>query len=157
MRKFLAGLILAVALPSVAISETAYDPQHTMLALNMAVVSVHRILSAEDRIILDAEYQNIINNLSIGNIRSDPEITELYKKLLDVSQGKRLRQEEAVELRRQYDSQSGNRIKSALSEMAENSRKMLTGETGISSFFTGFGRLSGACLASYFKHQNVGE
>ncbi|MBQ2616932.1 MAG: sel1 repeat family protein, partial [Synergistaceae bacterium] len=54
-------------------------------------------------------------------------------------------------------SQSGNRIKSALSEMAENSRKMLTGETGISSFFTGFGRLSGACLASYFKHQNVGE
>ncbi|MBQ2616492.1 MAG: hypothetical protein IJF90_06505, partial [Synergistaceae bacterium] len=80
MRKILAGLILAVALPSVAISETAYDPQHTMLALNMAVVSVHRILSAEDRIILDAEYQNIINNLSIGNIRSDPEITELYKK-----------------------------------------------------------------------------
>ena len=157
MRKFLAGLILTVALSSVAMSETAYDPQHTMLALNMAVVSVHRILSAEDRIILDAEYQNIINNLSIGNIRSDPEITELYKKLLDVSQGKKLRQEEADELRRQYDSQSGNRIKSALSEMAENSRKMLTGETGISSFFTGFGRLSGACIASYFKHQNVGE
>ncbi len=157
MRKFLAGIILAVALSSSAISEPAYDPQHTMLALNMAVVSVHRILSAEDRIILDAEYQNIINNLSIGNIRSDPEITELYKKLLDVSQGKKLRQEEADELRRQYDSQSGNRIKSALSEMAENSRKMLTGETGISSFFTGFGRLSGACIASYFKHQNVGE
>ena len=157
MRKILAGLIFAVALPSVAMSEPAYDPQHTMLALNMAVVSVHRILSAEDRIILDAEYQNIINNLSIGNIRSDPEITELYKKLLDVSQGKKLRQEEADELRRQYNSQSGNRIKSALSEMAENSRKMLTGETGISSFFTGFGRLSGACLASYFKHQNVGE
>ena len=157
MRKILAGLILAVTLSSVANSEPAYDPQHTMLALNMAVVSVHRILSAEDRIILDAEYQNIINNLSIGNIRSDPEITELYKKLLDVSQGKKLRQEEALELRRQYDSQSGNRIKSALSEMAENSRKMLTGETGISSFFTGFGRLSGACMASYFKHQNVAE
>lgn len=156
MKKILlvSAVIVSMFFHDVSYADDEYDPQHTMLALNMAVVSVHRILSAQDRIILDAEYQNIINNLSIGNIRSDPEITALYRKLLDVSQGRRLRQEEAAELRRQYDSQSGNRIKSALSEMAENSRKMLTGETGINTFFTGMGRLSGACVASYFKHQN---
>ena len=154
MRKIFLSLLAAVMIVRASHAEDSYDPQHTMLALNMAVVSVHRILAAEDRIVLDAEYQNIINNLSIGNIRSDPEITELYRKLLDVAQGKKLRQEEAAELRRQYDSQSSNRIKSALSEMAENSRKMLTGETGINTFFTGLGRLAGACMASYFKHQN---
>ena len=126
-----------------------------MLALNMAVVSVHRILATENRIILDAEYQNIINNLSIGNIRSDPEITELYRKLLDAAQNKKLRQEESERLKKNYDRQSGKRIKNALSERAENSRRMLTGETGISSFFFGIGRLAGACTASYFKHQAV--
>ena len=72
IKKFLAALIFIITLTSTAKSETDYDPQHTMLALNMAVVSVHRILAAESRIVLDDEYQNIINNLSIGNIRSDP-------------------------------------------------------------------------------------
>ena len=147
--------LLTVVILSIASLAHSYDPQNTMLALNMAVVSVHRILSAKDRIILDAEYQNIINNLSIGNIKSDPEITDLYRKLLDAVQGKKLRQEESEHLKKIRDSQSGNKIKSALSEMAENSRKMLTGETGISSFFSGFGRLGGACAASYFKYQAV--
>ena len=109
--------IFAVIMPApVFCAEDSYDPQHTMLALNMAVVSVHRILSTQDRIILDAEYQNIINNLSIGNIRSDPEITELYRKLLDVAQNKKLRQDEAAELQKRYDAQNTNRIKYALSE-----------------------------------------
>ena len=157
MRKILAGLILAVTLTSTAMSETDYDPQHTMLAINMAVVSVHRILSTESRIVLDAEYQNIINNLSIGNIRSDPEITDLYRKLLDVAQNKKLRQEESILIKQNNDRQSGSKIKKALSEMAENSRKMLNGETGIGSFFFGLGRLAGACTASYFKYQAVSE
>ena len=157
IRKILAGSILAVMFASPAKSETDYDPQHTMLALNMAVVSVHRILAAESRIVLDDEYQNIINNLSIGNIRSDPEITDLYRKLLDAAQNKKLRQEESELLKKSSDKQSGRRIKTALSEMAENSRRMLTGETGIGSFFVGLGRLAGACTASYFKYQTVNE
>ena len=57
-----------------------YDPQNTMLALNMAVVSLHRILTTRSRAVLDDEYQNIINNLSLGNIRFAPEITALYEK-----------------------------------------------------------------------------
>ena len=44
-----------------------------MSALNMAVVSLHRITSSGNRLILDQEYINIVNNLQIG------EINDLFK------------------------------------------------------------------------------
>ena len=43
----------------------------------MAVVSLH-LTSTKDRLILDQEYKNIINNLRMGEINADPELTELY-------------------------------------------------------------------------------
>lgn len=55
-----------------------YDLQHTMLALNMAIVSIHKIISTQDKIILNQEYDNIINKLAPGNIESDKKLTELY-------------------------------------------------------------------------------
>ena len=150
MRKIFLSAIISAMLISDSHAEDSYDPQHTILALNMAAVSVHRILSAQDRITLDAEYQNIINNLSIGNIRSDPEITDLYRKLLDVSHSKRLRQEESEEIRRRYDAQSSNRIKYALTEMSEISRGVLAGDENAGKIFVGLGRLLSACTAGYF-------
>ena len=156
MRKIFLSVFISVILAVSSHAEETYDPQHTMIALNMAVVSVHRILSAQDRIILDAEYQNIINNLSIGNIRSDPEITELYRKLLDVSHSKRLRQDEADEIRKRYDAQSSNKIKHALSEMAEISRGVLAGDENAGKFFVGLGRLLSACTAGYFRDKAEG-
>ena len=150
MRKIFMSAVILVTLSACSNAGEPYDPQHTMLALNMAVVSVHRILSTQDRIILDAEYQNIINNLSIGNIRSDPEITELYRKLLDVSHSKRLRQEESAEIKKRYDAQSTNRIKYALTEMSEISRGVLAGDENAGKFFVGLGRLLSACTAGYF-------
>ena len=86
-------------------SSEGYDPQNTMLALNMAVVSVHRILATQSRAVLDDEYQNIINNLSLGNIRSDPEITALYEKLLDITSRKKLRTDESARLRKELPAQ----------------------------------------------------
>ena len=61
-----------------------YDPLLTMAALNMAVVSLHRITSTQDRVILDREYKNIINNLRMGEIKADPELTDLYKDIVRV-------------------------------------------------------------------------
>ena len=72
-----------------------YDPQHTALALNMAVVSINRILTTQDRVVLEREYDNIINRLALGNIESDPEIIELYQELLNFINGKKLRQEDS--------------------------------------------------------------
>ena len=76
--KKLTALIVFLALTFPA-SAQDYDPQHTMLALNMAIVSVHRILTTESRAVLEEEYSNIINNLSLGNIESDRDMTELYR------------------------------------------------------------------------------
>ncbi|MBQ6773003.1 MAG: hypothetical protein IJP48_02960 [Synergistaceae bacterium] len=92
MRKFLVTLLILIVIESSAHSEQAYDPQHTMLALNMAIVSVHKILTAQDRTVLEQEYNNIINNLSLGNIESDSELTELYQELMTVITSKRLQE-----------------------------------------------------------------
>ncbi|MBQ6002370.1 MAG: ankyrin repeat domain-containing protein, partial [Synergistaceae bacterium] len=68
-----------------------YDPLLTMSALNMAIVSLHRITSSGDRLILDREYDSIINNLNMGEINADPELMTLYDKILKVIQKGRLR------------------------------------------------------------------
>ena len=49
-----------------------------MLALNMAAVSINKIISTQERLTLYQEYNNIINNLAIGNIENDQGIRELY-------------------------------------------------------------------------------
>ena len=134
-----------------------YDPQHTMLALNMAIVSVHKILSTQDRLVLDQEYQNIINNLSIGSIQSDPEITELYQKLMDVSVKKRLNDSELKIVKERYDSQMQNRFSNALSDLTKDSSKILKDTSkrpNVINLFLGIGRLLNACVASYFKYQS---
>ena len=41
---FLLALCLVADANYAVYSDDEYDPQHTMLALNMAIVSVHRIL-----------------------------------------------------------------------------------------------------------------
>ena len=91
MRKLTALILSAVLVCQAVPSYTAdYDPQHTMLALNMAIVSVHRILTTQSRAVLEEEYTNIINNLSLGNIESDRDMTELYRDMLGIISRKRI-------------------------------------------------------------------
>ena len=68
-----------------------YDSLLTMSALNMAVVSLHRITSSGDRVILDREYKSIINNIRMGEINADPELTSLYQEIVRVIHSGRLR------------------------------------------------------------------
>lgn len=133
-----------------------YDPQNTLLALNMAVVSVHRVLATQSRAILDDEYQNIINNLNLANIRSDPEITSLYEKLLDITSRKKLRTEEAQHLRKLYDEQSKRSISGALSDLGKSSAAMIREDGSINAFFGSFSSLVSVSAATYFKYQTSG-
>ena len=133
-----------------------YDPQNTMLALNMAVVSVHRILTTKSRAVLDDEYQNIINNLSLGNIRSDPEITALYEKLLDITSRKKLRTDEAEYLRKAYSEQAKHSISGALNDLGKSSAAMIRDEGSIGAFLGSFSSLVSVSAASYFKYQYSG-
>jgi hypothetical protein len=110
------ALFLVLAMRSAALAASApYDPLHTMGALNMAIVSVHRITSAGDRIVLDQEYRNIINNLSLGNIEDDPELRELYRDLMEVIGNKALRGEETARFTERYNSLEKNRFVNLLS------------------------------------------
>ena len=100
--------------PQSVISAEEYDPLHTMSALNMAAVSINRILSTQDRIVLDQEYTSIMNNLNLGNIRPDSDIMELYRKIMDVISQKRLRAEEAELLQANYDVKMKSDLSKAL-------------------------------------------
>ena len=126
MKKIFVALLICLVITSSAYSESKeeYDPQHTMLALNMAIVSVHKILTAENRAILEQEYNNIINNLSLGNIESDSELTGLYQELMSVITSKRLREEDSKRLQEFYNVAEQRLITYALSNIRENEARI---------------------------------
>lgn len=59
-----------------------YDPIQTALTLNYATVSLYRIVSYNDVMILQQEYENIINNINLSKIE-DEEIIQLFTGLMD--------------------------------------------------------------------------
>ena len=143
MKKFLAAFCLSLLMFRAACAEENYDPQHTMLALNMAIVSVHRILTTGDRIVLEQEYQNIINNLSLGNIENDKDMTALYSDLTGIISRKGLRDEEAKFFRSRYDQREQNLINHALSRIQAQGENIVS---LIGSFVV-------SCASSYFAYQ----
>ncbi len=94
-----------------------YDPMNTLLALNMAVVSVRHMTASADRIILDQEYNRIINNLKLGSIENDPEIVSLYSRLLDTISTYQLTEDESKVFSRVYDEQQRRAMTSALANL----------------------------------------
>ncbi|MBR0185151.1 MAG: SEL1-like repeat protein [Synergistaceae bacterium] len=121
--KKLTALIVFLALTFPA-SAQDYDPQHTMLALNMAIVSVHRILTTESRAVLEEEYSNIINNLSLGNIESDRDMTELYRDMLGTITRKRVSEGDSRRLKSYYDTAKQRLIAYALSDIRMSEAKL---------------------------------
>jgi hypothetical protein len=89
-----------------------------MSALNMAIVSLHRVASSEDRVTLNAEYENIIDNLYLGNIEDDPELKALYIELIDTIGKKALRGDEAARVREEYDSREKKRLSGLIAKFA---------------------------------------
>ncbi len=74
--------------------DTSYDCLFTMFAINSFTVSLSTVIATEDRIVLEQEYDNVLNNLRIGNIEADKEIRGLCAKHLDTITNKTLREEE---------------------------------------------------------------
>ncbi|MDR3163953.1 MAG: hypothetical protein LBU13_00075 [Synergistaceae bacterium] len=109
---------LAVSRGNAAAADASYDPVHTMSTLNMAIVSLHRVTSSKDRVTLNAEYENIIDNLYLGNIEDDPELKALYLELIDTIGKKTLRQDEAARVREEYDSREKKRLSGLITKFA---------------------------------------
>ncbi|MBQ9526943.1 MAG: hypothetical protein IJR68_04970, partial [Fretibacterium sp.] len=138
---FLLGFVPA---PTLA-TNGDYDPQHTMLALNMAIVSVHRIVTTQDRVVLDQEYQNIINNLSLGNIESDYDLTGLYQELMSLISQKRLREEETKLLQARYNRREQSRVMDSLSSIRAYGGNL----------WSWLGSLAVSCVSSFFQYQDA--
>ncbi len=126
-----------------------------MLALNMAAVSINRILSTQDRIVLDQEYTSIMNNLNLGNIRPDSDIMDLYHKILDTISQKRLRAEEAEFLQARYDEEMKGRLAEAISAVANTELAINAGTNLLTGNVFGFlGGLAGGVKSGYFIYQD---
>ena len=108
-------LFALVHSPVRAEAQEDYDPQFTMLTLNMAIVSVYNIVSTQDRIVLDQEYENIINNLKLGNIEDDYEIKALYDELMLIISNTRLREEEKLRFLEKFNRREKETIVGAIS------------------------------------------
>lgn len=128
-----------------------------MLALNMATVSINRILSTQDRIVLDQEYTSIMNNLNLGNIRPDSDIMDLYRKILDTISQKRLRAEEAEFLQARYDEEMKDRLSEAISAVADSGAELVinAGTSLLTGNVYGFlGGLASGVRSGYFIYQD---
>ncbi|MBQ6665571.1 MAG: hypothetical protein IJM68_08310, partial [Synergistaceae bacterium] len=124
-------------------AEEHYDPQHTVLALNMAVVSIQRILNTNDRAVLEMEYRNIINNLKLGSIEADTEIIALYQELMNTISGKTLSIEAAGKLQANYDQWAEKHITQSVSGASGLIRNVLqdagkdAAKDGVAGFMKG--------------------
>ena len=120
-----------------------YDPLLTMTALNLAVVSLHKITATGDRVTLDQEYTGIINNLRIGEINADPAITSLYQEIVRVIHAGRLRDSDRAEIESEYSRQKQKGIKYLITgnlakSFSKNPVKWL-------------GKLAVSCVSEYFR------
>ncbi|MBR4195214.1 MAG: sel1 repeat family protein [Synergistaceae bacterium] len=140
MKKFSALIIILILSSSPLHAE--YDPQHTMLALNMAIVSVNRILTAESRAVLEQEYSSIINNLSLGNIESDTEMTALYRDLMTVITSKRLRSEDSRRFLTYYDTAEKRLVSYALSSIRTHEARLRSAQNEAQASSQGIARVN---------------
>jgi len=78
------ALLLSVSITSHCQELQSFDNKaiQAMLALNYCHMSLVKILAYEDRIVLDEEYNNIINNINLTAIQ-DEEILILLQNLMD--------------------------------------------------------------------------
>ena len=100
-------LVLAFLLPLGANSRAAeeYDAQHTLLALNYAIMSIYRVEKYPSRVTVDEEYNGIINNLAVGNITDDQELIDLFTSMMDAYTEDKLEDKDRELIRRQYEAQ----------------------------------------------------
>ena len=146
-KKIVLFICLFIITASVAIAEEKYDPQFTLQALNIAIVSIQKIISSENKVILTQEYDNIIHNLKTGNIEPDDEITSLYVKLMKVISSKTIRKEEKERLKAKYDKKEKRQVIVALSGIKADGGDW---KSGLISLLT-----SG--VSQYFSYRNAKE
>lgn len=144
MKKFFAALCLLL-MCGAAHTEEAYDPLHTLLALNMARASIIKIIVTKDKMVLEQEYQNIITKLRFGNIASDEDMTKLYKDWKTTIERKNLRDEEVEQTNASYNGEEEGLLLDTVNDI-------ITSDKSLMSFLE---NLAVSCVSSYFKYHDA--
>jgi len=87
----------------------------SILALNYCHLSLVKIIEYNDRVVLDEEYSNIINNINLSKIK-DRELIDILKKLMDVLTQFKLDERSKEKLLKQYEKNVEGTLYSALKE-----------------------------------------
>ena len=125
--------------------KNVYDPLNTMSALNSCIFSIAKIISYNDRIVLDQEYSQIINNINFGNIAADDELIELHKVMMDVITYAKLRDNEKDRFLKKYNKKTKKALFDSFSSVN------LSGFNPASMITSGIVSIGSA----YFSYQNA--
>ena len=90
--------------PSISDNYTGWQ---TALVLNYCDMALVKILSYKDRVILDEEYNTIINNINLSAIH-DEEVINLLQELMDTLMAFRLTENDKALLQKEYDRLASN-------------------------------------------------
>ena len=87
-------------------------------ALNLCTVSVSQIVDYDDAIILDQEYETILNNLNLENIPKDEALLDILRRLLETITFFKIQEREKLIVEQEYQQTMKNAIWSAVPNLA---------------------------------------
>ena len=83
-------------------------------ALNLCMVSVSQIVDYQDLVIMDQEYEGILNNLNLENISKDKALLDVLKQILDVITYFRIQEGDKALIEREYRQKMKNALWNAI-------------------------------------------
>lgn len=86
----------------------------TAYALNLCTVSVSQIIDYNDLIVLEQEYETILNNLNIEMMPKDEALLKILKQLLDTITFFRIQEGDKKFIERDYQNRMKNAIWNAI-------------------------------------------
>lgn len=96
-----------------AVQEQEPVQLQVLQALNQIAVSLTHIITYNDKVVLDQEYNTIINNLNLNKI-PDADIISLLQELMDLLTSSKIQDHERAALSRSYEKNVQNELKKRL-------------------------------------------
>ncbi len=128
---YMIGILICFSLPSVGLSQNIdqkgiehtiadkasigdMDARNAVMALNHMHASLNKIVIYNDKIVLEDEYDNILNNLNLTVIK-DREIVDVITSIMDTLTAFRLSEMDKEQFQKEYEKQLDNALADALS------------------------------------------
>jgi hypothetical protein len=110
--------------------EQLQTQQQVLQSLNLIAVSLTHIITYNDKVVLDQEYNAIINNLNLSKI-PDAEIITLLQELMDLLTSSKIQDHERAYLSHSYDKNVQNELKKRVRSRVFDTDLIINPYTGI--------------------------